>query len=230
MPLPVDNGSTSLQRQARALGDSTRYAIFRHVAGAAEPVKVAELAKHFGLNHTAVRQHLAKLCDAGLVVEDQAPRSGAGRPALQYAPSPEAASAWDTLGAYSQLAVMLAQAVSSGRSPREVGLDAGRRAARPPVQPADPVDELQAEMIRRGFSARRAGGGSSVELVMQRCAFQVVALAAPEVVCQLHLGLAEGIVDALGGTVEVAGLAAENPKQANCRLELRPRPEVGTEP
>lgn len=230
MPIPIDDGPTSLQRQARALGDPTRHAIFRHVAGAAEPVRVAELAKHVGLNHTAVRQHLAKLCDAGLVVENQAPRSGAGRPALQYALSPEAAGAWDTLGAYSQLAVMLAEVVSSGRSPREVGLDAGRRATSPPAERADSVDELHAEMTRRGFNARRAGGTSSVELVMQRCAFQIVALAAPEVVCQLHLGLAEGIVDALGGSVEVAGLVAENPKQANCRLELRLRPEVATEP
>ncbi len=223
MPSPIDTGPTSVQRQARALGDPTRHAIFRHVAAAGEPVRVAGLAKHFGLNHNAVRQHLAKLCDAGLLIEDQAPRSGPGRPALQYRSSPEAASAWDTLGAYSQLAVMLAEAISSGRSPREVGAETGRRVAS--ADRADAVDELQAEMARRGFHPRRVDGTSSIELVLQRCAFQVVALANPEVVCQLHLGLAEGITDALGGDVEVAGLVAENAEQANCRLEVRRREE-----
>lgn len=229
MPIPIDDGPTSLQRQARALGDPTRHAIFRHVADAPEPVRVVGLAQHFGLAHSAVRQHLAKLCDAGLVVEEQAPRSGAGRPALQYRLSSETAGAWDSLGAYSQLAIMLAEVVSSGRSPRQVGRDTGRKAIRLPTEPGDPVDGLHAEMTRRGFHARRAKETSPVELVMQRCAFQIAALAAPEVVCQLHLGLAEGIVDALGGSVEVTGLVAENPKQANCRLELRLRPEVATE-
>ena len=77
--------------QARALGDPTRNAIFRYIDAASDPVGVAELTDHFGLNHNAIRQHLAKLRDAGLVVEELAAPSGPGRPPLRYRPSPGAA-------------------------------------------------------------------------------------------------------------------------------------------
>ena len=59
-----------IQREARALGDPTRYRLFRYIADAPRPVGVAELTGYAGLNHNAVRQHLAVLKDAGLVTEE----------------------------------------------------------------------------------------------------------------------------------------------------------------
>ena len=75
-------------RKPRALGDPTRHTIFRYVADAGTPVDVAELTKHFALNHNTIRQHLAKLVDANLVIEEQAPSTGRGRPRLKYRPIP----------------------------------------------------------------------------------------------------------------------------------------------
>ena len=69
-----------VQVQARALGSPTRHAVFRYLVDADRPVGVAELTEQFGFNHNAIRQHLAKLVDAGLVTEAQAPPSGRGRP------------------------------------------------------------------------------------------------------------------------------------------------------
>ena len=63
---------SSLQVQARALGDPTRHEIFRYLVDAGTDVDVAELTDHVGLNHNAVRQHLAKLVDADLVEEARA--------------------------------------------------------------------------------------------------------------------------------------------------------------
>lgn len=79
-----------LQRQARALGDPTRYRIFRYVAEAGHPVSVAEITAHVELHHNGVRQHLAKLCDADLLIEEFAGPAGRGRPALQYRLGPSA--------------------------------------------------------------------------------------------------------------------------------------------
>jgi predicted ArsR family transcriptional regulator len=73
-----------LQRQARALGEPTRYRIFRYVAEAGRPVSVAEITAHVALHHNGVRQHLAKLCDADLLTEEFTGGGGPGRPALQY--------------------------------------------------------------------------------------------------------------------------------------------------
>ena len=67
---------TTLQQQARALGDPTRHAIFRYIADGDGPADVAEITAHFGLNHNAIRQHLAKLISAGLVVETTAAPRG----------------------------------------------------------------------------------------------------------------------------------------------------------
>ena len=74
---------STLQLQARALGDPTRHDIFRYIADAARPVDVAELTKHLGLHHNAIRQHLAKLVRTALVTESTPPAIGRGRPRLR---------------------------------------------------------------------------------------------------------------------------------------------------
>ena len=107
----------TLQQQARALGDPTRHEIFRYIADASFPVDVAELTDHFGLNHNAIRQHLAKLVDAGLVVEDTAPSSGRGRPRLVYVLDPGAESRWGVTGPYERLSRWLAEMVRTGDTP-----------------------------------------------------------------------------------------------------------------
>lgn len=79
-----------LQRQARALGDPTRYRIFRFVAEAGVPVSVAEITAHVELHHNGVRIHLATLRDAGLLLEETV-RRGPGRPSLRYRLGPTGA-------------------------------------------------------------------------------------------------------------------------------------------
>jgi DNA-binding transcriptional ArsR family regulator len=53
-----------LQFEARALGDTTRYRLFRYIGDASRPVGVSELTDYVRLNHNAVRQHLAVLKEA----------------------------------------------------------------------------------------------------------------------------------------------------------------------
>ena len=81
--------TAQVQREARALGDPTRHRLFRYIADAPQSVGVAELTSHVGLNHNAVRQHLAVLKEAGLVTEETEDRSRRGRPRLMYRLHPE---------------------------------------------------------------------------------------------------------------------------------------------
>ncbi len=208
------------QRQARALGDPTRYEIFRYVAEAPEPVSVATLTSYLGLNHNAVRQHLAKLCDAGLLVEELARRGGPGRPALQYALASSAAASWVTSNPYEQLALLLLAVVEAGRSPRDVGVLAGRRSLPPPAEGRDSLSALEAEVTRRGFEPERVERANGVDLILRRCPFEAAASANPEIVCDLHQGLAEGMAEALGGEIAVRGLLRRDPRRAGCRLQL----------
>ena len=215
-----DDDRAYRQRQARALGDPTRFAIFCRVLDGPSPVRVDVLSEEFKLNHNAVRQHLAKLVGAGLVEETAGARQGRGRPALHYQASPEAAAAWTSQSPYQQLALLLVEVAKGDATPVEVGAAAGRsiRVSRGD----DPLTRLTDEMAKRGFRPRAATGAGGVELVLERCPFEAAATEAPEIICSLHRGLAEGILEAVGGDYEVEDLVSEDPKSAGCRLQIRP--------
>lgn len=213
-----------VQRQARALGDPTRYDIFRFVAEAEGPVRVATLAAHLGFNHNAVRQHLAKLTEAGLLTEERASPTTTGRPPLEYRLAPSAMGSWGAPGPYELLALMLLDMADGDRSPLEAGIDAGLALGQSSVAGADPLDTLEAEMARRGFEPRRETRGPVTELVLERCPFLAAASAHPDVVCQIHRGLAAGILDGMGADVQISDLVAHPPAEAGCRLQFERRP------
>lgn len=218
---------TLVQRQARALGDPTRYDIFRYLADASSPVRVAALVEHFRLNHNAIRQHLAKLTEARLLIEELGTPATTGRPPLQYRVAPAAMGAWGAPGPYELLAVLLLDVAKGTHTPLEAGAEAGRRLV-PKYQPgADAVDVLEAEMGSRGFEPRRETRATLVEIVLERCPFQAAASADPDIVCDVHRGLAEGMLEAMQSDLRVRKLVARPPNRAGCRLQmeqLRPRP------
>ena len=218
-----------LQTQARALGDPTRHAIYRAVADAPGPMDVATLTARFGLNHNAIRQHLAKLLSAGLVIEEVGARTGPGRPRLEYRPALGADRDWGVPSPYERLALMLVEMLHGGRSAREVGVDIGREMATELPETVDPVDRLEISAARQGFEPRRVERRSSVDLILERCPFETAAGTAPDIVCELHLGLAEGISDATEGAIAVTELVARDPRRAGCRLKLE-RTESVTSP
>jgi predicted ArsR family transcriptional regulator len=216
---------TALQQQARALGGLTRHQVFRYVAEASDPVDVAELTEHFGLNHNAIRQHLAKLVEAGLVDAEKAPSGGRGRPRLVYRLDPGAESRWGVTGPYERLALWLAEMVRTGDTPVEVGRRAGRRqrlGARE-FGDGDPVTSLVEQMAAHGFDPTVRRHGPSVDLTLRRCPFESTALADPDTVCELHLGMAYGIAEGLDG-LEVDELAPKDPRRAGCRLRCHLEP------
>lgn len=215
----------SLQKEAKALGDPTRNSLFRYIADAPGPVSVAELTDYVQLNHNAVRQHLAVLKDADLVVEDVEERVRPGRPRLLYRLHPDASGRWGTAGAYPWLASLLANAVRRKQDPRQVGRQDGHRRAAELSGTGDAVELLEKEMVRRGFQPTKIQKGRRVEFVLGRCPFAEVAESDPGTVCQLHLGLAEGLTEGLGG-VEVERLVSKDPKRAGCRLVVRRDPPV----
>jgi len=213
--------TTSLQSQARALGDPTRHAIFRRLAEADAPLGVAELNERFPLNHNAIRQHLAKLVAAGLVVETREQRQGPGRPRLLYAVDPGAEGSWGTTGPYERLSLLLVEVLRSGAPPDEVGRRFADlfRAASPS---GDVVADLVAAMARQGFEPEVREARDGAEIVLHHCPFANVAVADRDTICSLHLGIAEGLAE--GSDATVAELVAHEPLRAGCRLRLRARP------
>ncbi|MGB6583213.1 MAG: helix-turn-helix domain-containing protein [Streptosporangiaceae bacterium] len=221
--------TVQVQREARALGDPTRHRLFRYIADAPQPVGVAELTSHVGLNHNAVRQHLAVLKEAGLVTQETEARSRRGRPRLMYRIHPEVAGRWETPGAYAWLAGVLSGALRRQQGAHQAGRQEGHRRAAELAGPYDSADLLEAEMTRRGFRPSRTEHGPRISLVLRQCPFAEVAVGDQGTVCQLHLGLAEGLAEGLG-SLAIEGLTVKNARQAGCRLTIRRMPSVTSIP
>jgi predicted ArsR family transcriptional regulator len=218
--------TTTLQEQARALGDPTRHAIFQHLGDANGPVGIAELNEQFPLNHNAIRQHLAKLLAAGLVTESTAPGHGRGRPRLLYEIDPSAQGQWGTTGPYERLSRLLVEIIRTGLDAEEVG----RQAAdlfRVPTPSGDVVADMSAAMARQGFEPEMRPTRDGAEIVLHSCPFAAVALADRRTVCALHLGIAEGLTD---DTAAVAELVAYDPRKADCRLRIHTDSSPGEHP
>ena len=219
--------TTTLQEQARALGDPTRHAIFRHITQAGRPVGIAELNEQFPLNHNAIRQHVAKLLAAGLVIESKVQGTGRGRPRLVYEVDPSVDGRWGTPGPYERLSRLLVEIIRTGRDAEDVG----RRAAdvfRVPSPSGDVVADVSAAMARQGFDPEVHAVRDGAEIVLHNCPFATAALADRSTICALHLGIAEGLTDDTAATV--TELVAYDPRKADCRLRIRVASDIGDGP
>ena len=210
--------ATTLQEQAKALGDPTRHAIFRRIAHAGRAVGIAELNDEFPFTHNAIRQHLAKLVSAGLVLETKAPPAGRGRPRLVYEINPAIEGQWGTTGPYERLSQLLAEVIDTGLPPEEIG----RRAAalfRVPSPSGDLVTDVTAAMARQGFDPEVKPLRNGAEIVLHNCPFAATALSHRDTICALHLGIAEGLIAAEPAIV--SELVAYDPRKAGCKLRIR---------
>lgn len=222
----TDHTADRQRLRAEALADPTRFAVYQAIRRADRPLTVAELTEAVGVHHTAVRAHLAKLRDAGLITESHAEPTGPGRPKLIYNATAHPQSPDEVLEPgrepYRELSALLAEVVRERRTPREVGAAAGRRSARhrDPTGETDTVELIESEARDLGFDPRRRSSASRPELVLRHCPFAEVAAEDPETICSLHLGIAEGIAESRGD-VEVVDMVVRDPNRAGCRLRLR---------
>ena len=80
-------------------------------------------------------------------------------------------------------------------------------------------------MARQGFDPTVRRRGVDVDVRLRACPFVTTALADPDTVCNLHLGVAHGIADSVGGLV-IDELVAKDPRRAHCLLRGHVEPEL----
>lgn len=125
-------------------------------------------------------------------------------------------------GPYERLALRLAEVIHRGETPVEVGRRAGGRAVADAAVDAadgDPIGAVEQVMARNGFEPAVEQRGTEVDIVLRSCPFASAAAAMPDVVCELHHGIATGAAEQVGGVV-VDELVAKDPRQAPCCLRL----------
>lgn len=216
----VKPGDARMRLEIRALADATRHAVFTHLRDAETPLTVAELTAHFQLNHNAIRQHLAALTGAGLVRAERAATTGRGRPPWVYRVAPGAAERWGGASPSETLSMLLLDLLRGDGTPRDVGRRAGARLAGEHRPDAATVDVLEAVARRLGFEPRVEQTRVGADVVLERCPFADPAESAPDIVCQLHHGIAEGIAEAAADSACVDGLVVRPPRRAGCRIRV----------
>lgn len=85
----------------------------------------------FGLTRTAIRQHLSRLVDSGLVLVQPVASTGPGRPCHRYRAAPLAAALWQAGDLFEQAACLLVglgpAAAARSRVPVRARLPPSRR-------------------------------------------------------------------------------------------------------
>jgi predicted ArsR family transcriptional regulator len=197
---------------SRALGDSTRFAIYRHITSSSTPTTVKELVDTFRLHHSAIRIHLHKLQESGLIVCRKLNRSGlVGRPQLAFLPSPKALNITLPPRDYRFLAnLALDLAEGDGHTPEALdsfGLAWGRRYIRErgltngPLSHTEALDILCQEINSLGGSAwYEALNSDGFALVQTNCLFSDVAAEHSPSVCVLHQATIRGMLSELSGS------------------------------
>ncbi len=202
----------------KALGDETRYAIYNELAESTGPLPAQELADRLGLHANTVRLHLERLRDAGIVEVEAMHHGRVGRPQHRYSLAPGAPGLGFDPPAHALLAGLLAavaEKVGAGsESARAVGhawgLEAVKRSrSRRRKRDATLLGELVDQSDRLGFepAADEPAPGDPVRVDFLHCPFRELAEAYPDLVCSLHRGLCEGILEGTGGA-KVEGFAS----------------------
>ncbi|MBZ2198326.1 helix-turn-helix transcriptional regulator [Occultella gossypii] len=188
------------------------------------PCTVGALAQALHQHQNTVREHLDALIDVGLATRTRAAAKGRGRPAWLYAATePDAPMATQE---YVGLATALAaQIARTSADPQAAGITAGRywgqdlarrsaarqASARPsmalgladagpadagPADSGDAYDDVLDTLDGLGFDPDPAHGSDVVRL--RRCPLLEAAHRHEHVVCGVHLGMVQGLLEESG--------------------------------
>ncbi len=225
----------------KALGDNTRYAIYLELARSARPLSTSDVAGVLDLHPNTVRPHLERMRDVGLLSVHSDSRGGVGRPQHLYSLAPEAPSLGLEPASFPTLARMLVRLAAATGADAGDALDVGRDQGRADGDrfgaTRGAMSAVLAQLDAMGFDPAVATAqdaddeGAVVELAtvaFAHCPFRDLAEQRPDLLCSLHRGLIEGVVEASGeGTVVGFGsLVDRNPCQVEIRVPAAPEPAV----
>lgn len=182
-----------------------------------ETSTIEVLADATELHPNTVREHLARLIEADLVRSEPEVRTTRGRPRIRYRATTSNDVHNDPVAAR-VLEQSIAQAALSEALIRGFGdetavgrAESAGRAVGQSLPLAEVPEDSDRELL--ALSAHLDAFGFDPELDrdeltyhLWRCPFKVMAKERPEVVCSVHSGLAQGILDQAGGRYQVEAL------------------------
>lgn len=194
------------------------------------PVRIADTAAGLDLHANTVREHLDALVDLGFVERVTEKPVGRGRPAAVYRPSAAdpAVAARDYAGLATALAGHLARTSADPETDaRAAGVEWGHElAAEAAVDTDDPHRAVLDILARLGFGPDTTDPGATENgVALRHCPLLDAARRYPGVVCQVHLGIVEGLLERFGAPTGPGLDLIAFAEPGACRLFL-PNPVV----
>ncbi len=190
---------------------------------------VDDLAAALALHPSTVRGHLQQLSDAGFVEPFAEHTARPGRPRVLYRPTAKARAGTAGCLGYRTLAYVLTSYLDrEARDPAATGERAGVAWAAHLTRHEPPVRRSRDEALERcravlesvGFTTDVETSGEEVIVRQRTCPFAGVVESHEPIVCGLHRGLLQGVLDGVGATLTVTELTRDGPAPV-CVARLR---------
>ena len=192
----------------------TRARILQVLRDAAELLTIAQVAERAGVHPNTVRFHLDSLLASGQVEQVRATPAGPGRPTILV----RAVAAMDRSGPQhaETLAQLLLADIESRPHPQEHAREAGRKwgrriaervyadGAAPVTGLVDALDEL--EFAPERSVSTQSSTRSSTQIELHHCPFLDFTTPTGGLVCAIHLGLMQGVLDGSDSAMQVERL------------------------
>jgi predicted ArsR family transcriptional regulator len=210
----------------KALGDNTRYAIYLELARSAVPLSTAEVAESLDLHPNTVRPHLERMREVGLLEVEADSQGTVGRPQHRWSLVADAPSLGLEPSAFRLLARLLASVAAVSGVDQELVAQAGRvegraaGSARAAAGTQSCLEALVDELADLGFDPAVGDDGEVTSVGFTRCPFRELAEAFPELVCHLHRGIVEGLVEGVPNSEVAVSAFATLADRDPCRVEL----------
>ena len=200
---------------SREESSGRRRDVLRALKAGSGPMSIAAIAKVLDVHPNTVRFHLDALVSDGRVEHVESDRTGPGRPPLMFRAIPQ----MDRSGPrhYRLLAEILTVSLASSRNPsaraqaagRTWGLQFNTTAPRGEKASADEsIDHLVEVLDDFGFAPERRKSGGERQIGLRHCPFLELAETRRKIVCPVHLGLMQGILESQAAPVAVERLEA----------------------
>ena len=212
------------------LAQPTASRLFEALTEARHPLTTEEAAERAGVHPNSARLHLGRLADAGLA-EEGSDHGARGRPRKTWKVASGGRIAGRPPDAYRERAQWLSRSVAvMAADPAEIRAQ-GRMIGREIAAESESTDGpavLDDSLRAMGFWPRREQKDTTTCFTLCNCPYRDVAESNIEVICTLHLGIAEGIVQGADRRARVTDFEARDPKAAGCRIEIE-APTEGSE-
>jgi len=212
-------------RPGDVLSQPTRARLFTLLGELRRPATTEELAEQLKLHPNGVRVHLDRLQHAGLIARERQ-RQARGRPRDVWTISPEAQPGGDPPTAYADLGRWLVRALAEAHAVVGEVEAAGRRIGQEIAADGDAgtaEERFHAALAAMGFQPQRTSSSDDDETgyCLGNCPYREAVRDGQPLVCGLHRGITQGMLDAIDPDTELAGFVAKDPDEAGCLIELR---------